>query len=42
MKEIQEKDWPEVLRKKALDGVTQNYDRFFKKVLEELGEENED
>ena len=42
MKEIQEKDWPESLRKKMMDGVMQNYDRFFKKVLEELGEENKD
>jgi len=42
MREIQEKDWPEVLRKKALDGVTENFDRFFKKLMEELGEEKED
>ena len=42
IKEIQESDWPEPLRKKAMDGAMQNYERFFKKVLEEIGEETEE
>ena len=42
IKEIQESDWPEPLRKKALDGAMQNHERFFQKVLEEIGEETEE
>ncbi|MDA2935015.1 hypothetical protein MYX82_11840, partial [Acidobacteria bacterium AH-259-D05] len=38
LRQIMEKDWPETLRKKALDGVMESHDKFFRKIMDELGE----
>jgi hypothetical protein len=38
LKEIEERDWPEAIRDQTINGVLERNERFFKKLVNELGE----